>query len=71
MGWVGSFAIEGLNVLWKMKYTYMKKVKSCIKGQILGSNECLIVGRSRSWLGGMDKGENFSVETLLQTMLEN
>ena len=27
MGWVGSFAIEGLNVLWKMKYTYMKKVK--------------------------------------------
>lgn len=29
------------------------------------------VGMSKNWLGDVHKGESFSVETILQTMLEN
>lgn len=29
------------------------------------------VGRGRNWSAEVDKGENFSVETILQAMLEN
>lgn len=47
------------------------KKKAALRAKFLEAMNVIIVGWSRSWLGGMDKGENFSVETLLQTMLEN
>lgn len=47
------------------------KKEAALRAKFLDAMDVITVGRSRNWLGEMDKGENFSVETLLQTMLEN
>lgn len=47
------------------------KKKGALRAKFLEAMNVITVGRSRNWLGEMGKGGNFSVETLLQTMLEN
>lgn len=52
-------------------YIHEKGKKGALRAKFLEAMNVIIVGRIRNWLGEMDKGENFSVETLLHTMLEN